>query len=144
MRNLILILIVVAAFASAPSLATGNGTATLSVDHSAHPLLGSGVDCLVPVSSGQNMGDLLTQATLDGCILGWTFTVYPSSPQYGRFVNSIDGRLATCDAPPAASNEAPVLCSYWALYINGAYAAQGIDQTPVSAGASYAFVYTEI
>lgn len=46
---------------------------------------------------------------------------------YGLFVTTVDGVTLPSDGD-----------QYWAFYIDGAYATTGVDQTEVTAGASYA------
>ena len=48
---------------------------------------------------------------------------------YGLYVKKVNGVLADYD----------VDATYWAFYINGEYAASGVDTTNVVAGESYAF-----
>ena len=49
--------------------------------------------------------------------------------QYGLYVKSVQGVVADYDTDK----------TYWAFYVNGAYASTGVDQTKVEAGATYAF-----
>ena len=46
---------------------------------------------------------------------------------YGLFVTTVDGVSLPSDGD-----------QYWAFYIDGAYATSGVDQTEITAGASYA------
>ncbi len=48
---------------------------------------------------------------------------------YGLYVKEVNGIRAVYEEDS----------TYWAFYINGEYAMSGVDQTPVEAGASYAF-----
>lgn len=84
-------------------------------------------DCDVTVPLGSNVGDLLDQAAEDGCILEWSYDTFGS---YGRYVTSIDfvpGLVVT----------------YWAFYVDGAYAEYGIDSTYVEEGGDYQFTYEQ-
>lgn len=49
--------------------------------------------------------------------------------EYGLFVKTVNGITADYDADGV----------YWAFYVNGEYATSGVDSTPVTAGADYAF-----
>lgn len=48
---------------------------------------------------------------------------------YGLYVKSVNGITADYDVDQ----------TYWAFYVNDAYASSGVDVTPVEAGAKYAF-----
>lgn len=52
--------------------------------------------------------------------------------QFGMYVTTVDGEEAIYEKNGA----------YWALYVDGEYASQGIDQTPLVDGGSYKLVYT--
>jgi len=52
--------------------------------------------------------------------------------EYGLYVKSVNGITADYDADGA----------YWAFYIDGEYAATGVDATDIEADRVYAFVYT--
>ena len=49
--------------------------------------------------------------------------------EYGIFVKTVNGITADYDADGV----------YWAFYVNGEYATSGVDSTPVTADADYAF-----
>lgn len=49
--------------------------------------------------------------------------------QYGLYVKSVNGITADYDVDQ----------TYWAFYVNDAYATSGVDVTPIEAGAKYAF-----
>ena len=51
---------------------------------------------------------------------------------YGLYIYSVDGEKAVFEEDGA----------YWAFYVGDAYATQGIDLTPIEAGALYKLVYT--
>lgn len=55
-----------------------------------------------------------------------------SDSAYGLMVDTVDGEVAdyTVDG------------SYWALYVNGAYAETGVSSTPVQDGDAYTWAYT--
>lgn len=48
---------------------------------------------------------------------------------YGLYVKTVNGITADYDTDG----------TYWAFYVNGEYAASGVDQTAVTAGATYGF-----
>ncbi|MBE6757622.1 MAG: DUF4430 domain-containing protein [Ruminococcaceae bacterium] len=48
---------------------------------------------------------------------------------YGLYVKTVNGITADYDTDG----------TYWAFYVNGEYAAKGVDQTEIVAGADYAF-----
>lgn len=48
---------------------------------------------------------------------------------YGLYVKKVNGVTADYDVDG----------TYWAFYVNGAYASSGVDSTDVTAGAEYAF-----
>lgn len=50
--------------------------------------------------------------------------------EYGMYVKTVNGMTADYDADGC----------YWSLYVDGEYASTGVDTTPVTDGASYAFV----
>ena len=49
--------------------------------------------------------------------------------EYGLYVKSVNGITADYDVDQ----------TYWAFYVNDAYATSGVDVTPIEAGAKYAF-----
>lgn len=53
--------------------------------------------------------------------------------EYGLMVDTVNGVTADWDADQ----------TYWAFYIDGEYAMTGVDQTAVTAGATYSFVLTK-
>lgn len=48
---------------------------------------------------------------------------------YGLYVKSVNGITADYDVDR----------TYWAFYVNGAYAVSGVDTTPIAAGETYSF-----
>ena len=51
---------------------------------------------------------------------------------YGLYITEVDGEQAVYEVDN----------SYWALYEGGAYAATGVDQTPIEDGDRFSLVYT--
>ncbi len=49
--------------------------------------------------------------------------------EYGLYVKTVNGITADYDADGV----------YWAFYVNGEYAATGVDSTPIAEGESYSF-----
>lgn len=106
--------------------ATPTVTVTLQVN-AAHASLPVWRDCDVVVPAGSDVGDVLDQAVVDGCILEWSSSEFPG---YGRYVTSID-------------HVQEAVATYWAFRIDGAYASTGIDDTPATSGETYLFTYEE-
>lgn len=112
--------------APAAHAATDDVTVRLQVN-AGHPALPGWRDCMVTVPAGSNVGDVLDQAEEDGCITQWSYDTFPG---FGRYVTSIDhvpGAIAT----------------YWAFYVGGFYANEGIDDTIVAEGSTYKFTYEQ-
>lgn len=109
-----------------PFAAAADVTVTLQIDLG-HPALPSYKECDVTVPAGSNVGAVLDQAEEDGCISGWESASFPG---FGRYVTCVDG---LCEE----------VVTYWAFYVNGAYASAGIDDTPVAAGSTYTFAYEQ-
>lgn len=65
------------------------------------------------------VGDALTELALISGV----------ESEYGLYVKTVNGITADYDADGV----------YWAFYINGEYAATGVDSTPVTEGESYSF-----
>lgn len=117
------VLLAAIAIAAPASSAAGLVTATLEVD-----LVGVDYkECIETVPVGSTVADLLDAATESGCIDGWEHAEFTG---FGRYVTSIDG-----------IPETPV--TYWALYVDGAYAETGIDATFVENGHTYRFNYEQ-
>lgn len=72
--------------------------------------------CDVEVPAGADGATVLDQATLDGCILGWT-----ASPLFPCFVETIDGVHAAL-ATWFVMDEG----QWWQFHLNGQMAAHGI------------------
>ncbi|MDE5932708.1 MAG: DUF4430 domain-containing protein [Lachnospiraceae bacterium] len=67
----------------------------------------------------ETVGDALTELAL----------ISGDESEYGLYVKTVNGITADYDADGV----------YWAFYINGEYAATGVDSTPVTEGESYSF-----
>ena len=65
------------------------------------------------------VGDALTELAL----------ISGDESEYGLYVKTVNGITADYDADGV----------YWAFYINGEYAATGVDSTPVTEGENYSF-----
>ncbi|MBQ7340713.1 MAG: DUF4430 domain-containing protein [Oscillospiraceae bacterium] len=52
--------------------------------------------------------------------------------EFGLYIHAVDGEQAIYEEDGA----------YWAFYVNGEYAAQGIDLTPIEDGTTYSLEYT--
>lgn len=67
----------------------------------------------------ENVGDALLEVEL----------IAGDESEYGLYVKTVNGITADYDADG----------TYWAFYIDGEYAMTGVDATPVTEGAAYAF-----
>lgn len=65
------------------------------------------------------VGDALTELEL----------IAGDESEYGLYVKTVNGITADYDTDGV----------YWAFYINGEYAATGVDSTPITEGESYSF-----
>lgn len=101
-------------------------TVTLQVN-AGNALLPGWRDCDVTVPAGSNIGAVLDQAVVDGCILEWSSS---SHPGFGRYVTSID-------------HVGEQLPTYWAFRVDGAYSNTGIDDTLAEGGSTYKFTYEQ-
>lgn len=124
---------------------------SLSIDASAFPVsvLRESKTCNVLTLPSVPVSALLDLATVQGCIAGWTWIVYPSSVTglYGRFVTGIDGRLANCDLYLPwflLTGQAPPFCTFWGFTVNGNFAEHGVDFEFVQPGNSYGFGYVVV
>ena len=81
------------------------------------------VDEFVINTDKTTLGDALLEV---GLISG-------SESEYGLMVDTVNGVKADYNTDGA----------YWALYIGSDYATTGVDQTEITAGAAYSFVYTK-
>ena len=52
--------------------------------------------------------------------------------EFGLYITAVDGEEAVYERDGA----------YWALFVNGDYATQGVDATPIADGDSFSLVYT--
>lgn len=103
--------------AARPAVSEGGKTISVEVVHS------DGSANTFTVETGEAY---LGQALLnEGLIQG-------EESAYGLYVTEADGEAAVYEDNG----------SYWALYQNDAYANQGVSETPVVDGDSYALVYT--
>lgn len=121
-------------------------TVTLELDAGTYPsaTLAESKTCEVTVPAHATVSSVLDKATLDGCIVGWTWTLYASSviAGQGRFVTGVDGRLANCDAWVTwLVGIDPPVCTYWTYDVNGETAPLGVDNQPVTHGDTYTFVH---
>ena len=66
------------------------------------------------------------EETLGAALLAEELITGEEGP-YGLYVKTVNGILADYDADH----------TYWALYIDGAYAMTGVDTTPIEAGKTY-------
>lgn len=93
--------------------------------------------CTVEVSDGADGGEILDQATEDGCIAGWDYDEFDGE---GRFVTAIDRWQApgyTCLALIAG---VPA-CDWWEHHVNGEPASFGIDGYSAEDGDDVRWLY---
>ena len=125
MRTVLPLAALLLAAIAAPAASQGADTVTATLDID---LVGVDYkDCVETVLAGSTVAQLLDAAVASGCIDSWTYAEYPG---FGRYVTSIDG------IPEAVA-------TYWAFYIDGAYAQTGIDVTLVEDGHTYTFDYEQ-
>lgn len=104
-------------FASRPATSQGSKSFTVEVVHKDESTKEFSYQ-----TDAEYLGDVLLA---EGLIQG-------DSGDYGLYVTEVDGETANYDTDRA----------YWALYQDGEYANQGIDQTPVHDGDQFSLVYT--
>ena len=86
---------------------------------------------LVVVDKGGNETtfDITTKRGIVGDALQDEGLIEGSNDQYGFFVTKVNGMEAIYEKDK----------TYWSFYINGEYAATGVDKTPIEAGSTYMF-----
>ena len=104
-------------FFTRPGTAQGNKSFRVEIVH------GDGSNKVININSDDEyLGEALQ---LLGLIQG-------ENNQFGLYITTVDGEDAVYEENGA----------YWALYVDGEYAQQGIDLTPIVDGGSYSLVYT--
>ena len=103
--------------ATRPETAAGSKTFTVEVIHS-----DGSAKTFTYQTDDEYLGEVLLA---EGLIAG-------DSGEFGLYINTVDGEDAVWEEDG----------SYWALYVGEEYAAQGIDQTPVTDGGAFSLVYT--
>ena len=73
--------------------------------------------------------EIHTDETTVGAALLKVGLIQGEEGAYGLYVKTVNGVTADYDADQ----------TYWAFYVNGAYATAGVDSTEVTAGAEYGF-----
>lgn len=68
-----------------------------------------------------------------GAVLQAEGLIQGEEGQYGLYIKVVDGESAVYEENGA----------YWGFYVNGEYASQGIDLTPIEDGATYTLEYTK-
>lgn len=104
-------------FATKPMGTEGSKTFTVEVTHS-----DGSVKSFIYSTDTEYVGAVLLDK---GLIAG-------EDRAYGLYVLEVDGEKAIYEEDGA----------YWAFYVNGEYAVQGVDQTPACDGDIYEFIYT--
>ena len=127
--------------AVALSLFAGCGGKTVTdiwqgADYSEDTCLGDGQkEFFLEVSAGEHSVTLTVRTdkdTVGDALLGYGL-IDGEEGAYGLYVKSVNGIVADYDSDK----------SYWAFYINGEFAATGVDSTEITEGAVYQFVYTK-
>ncbi len=73
--------------------------------------------------------EINTDKTIVGDALEELQLIEGDESEYGLFVKKVNGITADFDVDK----------TYWAFYVNGAYASSGVDTTEIKEGESYAF-----
>ena len=68
-----------------------------------------------------------------GAALVKTGLISGEDSEYGLYVKTVNGLLADYDKDQ----------SFWAFYVDGEMALDGVDSTPIEEGKTYAFIYTK-
>jgi len=77
--------------------------------------------------------DVSTDAETVGAALVAVGLIAGDESEWGLMVTQVNGITADFDADGA----------FWAFFIDGEFAMTGVDDTPIEAGVTYAFVYTQ-
>jgi hypothetical protein len=131
----VIVMLTLALLALAAPPAAGEATtvtATLQVGAGNHLAPALFADCEVTVAAGSAVGDLLDAAAAQGCIGSWEAQEFAG---FGRYVTCIDD---VCEQVVGG-----LFGTWWAFYVDEAFATQGIDDTPVRDGTVYEFVYSD-
>lgn len=146
MRTLVVTLLVLALPLTALAPATAaSGTVTvdltvvtdteaaLGVDPGTAEALPGTAQCSVTVTAGSSAAAVLDQATVDGCITGW------SSVSFGgdRFVTEIDD----LEAQGLVCILWPVACQWWEFQVDGQSSMVGVDGHAVTDGEALTFLF---
>lgn len=119
------------------SSVTGTGTETASVETAAPTVKGEGNTVfyfsVVDGAGAETRFEIHTDETTVGAALLSLDLLEGEDGPYGLYVKKVNGISADYDTDG----------TYWAFYENGDYAILGVDATPVTAGASYAFKVTK-
>lgn len=116
------VLVLIAIFAgiwSATRPATSQGTKTVTVE-------------VVHKDESSKTFTYRTDAEYLGEVLQAEGLVKGDQGDYGLYITEVDGETAVYETDGA----------YWAFYQGGEYAAQSVDQTPISDGDAFSLVYT--
>lgn len=105
-------------FATRPQTTAGEKSFTVTVVHAD----GTSKDFSY-TSAEEYVGTVLLE---EGLITG-------EQGDYGLYIHEVDGERAVYEEDGA----------YWGVYVNGEYAMQGIDQTPIEDGGVYKLEYTK-
>ena len=121
---------------AAPGTATDAAPSATAVDLSAAEQLGEGAHrfyfTVVFEDGTAKAYDIRTDETSVGAALKAFSLVDGDEGDYGLYVKTIGGVRADYNLDGA----------YWAFYIDGEYAMTGADDTKITEGSTYSFVYT--
>lgn len=88
---------------------------------------------IVDLDQNETKFEIHTNEVTVGAALLANELIEGSVGEYGLYVTTVNGVTADWDADQ----------TYWAFYVDGEYAMTGVDQTEITAGASYSFVLTK-
>ncbi len=107
-----------------------------SATYSSDTTLGEGSKTVdLQVKAGKNAVNITIKTNKDtvGAALLEAGVIEGEDSDYGLYVKKVNGILADYDTDK----------SYWAFYIDGAYATSGVDTTNITEGAKYTLEYTK-
>lgn len=130
---LMLLMTMVLATAACGSAKDKNGTAEGTAVSTESSVLGEGAAefmfTVVDEDGNESEFEIHTDKETVGEALQELKLIDGEESEYGLYVKTVNGITVDYEADGA----------YWAFYVNGEYAASGVDTTPVTAGDNYSF-----